>query len=379
MKELERFSTAEVVAVLTVGIVGVLIAGLQPQLLGALAADGRLSVGALGNLATVELLAMGIAAGAAGFVLPIGKVRMVSMLAILALAACDMLTARAGAQALFAARIGAGMAEGVLIWVTIGMIVRMANPARWSGIYLMAQTLAQLVIATAFGFAVLPQFGSSGGFIALGLVSLAAGLAIVWLPAAYTPLADAGAVGGRPSATGVLALLGVVLFLAFEVAVWVYVEPLAHERGVAAGAVATIAPLSLAMQVLGAGAASLLAGRLPAFPTLLAASAGSLLVLAVTGATSTPVVFVVATAAFGFLWLFAMPFQVPLVIAADPSRRAAALVGGAQLVGSSAGPFLASLLVHDEHVGTVLWFGATCILVSLAFTTASRRRLGPAT
>ncbi|WP_445192306.1 MFS transporter [Sphingomonas sp. Tas61C01] len=378
MRALERFSKAEIVAVLTVGIVGVLIAGLQPQLLGALAADGRLSVGALGNLATVELLAMGVAAGVAGFVLPIGKVRLVAALAIIATAACDVLTARAGAPALFAARIGAGVAEGVLIWVAIGMIVRTANPARWSGIYLMTQTLAQLVVATAFGFAILPRFGSTGGFVALGLFSLAALIALLWLPAAYAPLTDADgheeAADGRPSARGVLALIGVVLFLAFEVAVWVYVEPLAHEQGVSPGAIAAIAPLSLAMQVLGAGAASILAGRLPSFPTLLAASAGSLIVLAVMGVTTAPAIFVTATAAFGFLWLFAMPFQVPLVIAADPTRRAAALVGGAQLVGSSAGPFLASLLVHDDRVGMVLWFGAGCIVVSLAFTMISQQR-----
>lgn len=357
---------------LTVGIVGVLIAGLQPQLLGALAAEGRLTVGALGNLATVELLAMGIAAGGAGFVLPIDRLRAVAILAIIALAACDMLTARAGAAALFVARVGAGLAEGVLIWVTIGMIVRTANPARWSGIYLMAQTLAQLVIATAFGFAVLPNFGSNGGFVALGLVSLATAAATKWLPAAYTPLAGVDAVEGRPSGAGLLALLGVVLFLAFEVAVWVYVEPLAHEQGVSPDAIATIAPLSLAMQVLGAGTASLLAGRLRAFPTLLAASTGSLVVLVVMGATSTPASFVIAAAAFGFFWLFALPFQVPLVIAADPSRRAAALVGGAQLVGSSAGPFLASLLVDGSRVGPVLWFGAGCILLSLALTMVSQ-------
>ena len=96
MNELERFSKAEIFAVLTVGIVGVLIAGLQPQLLGALATEGRLTVGALGNLATVELLAMGIAAGAAGFALPIGRIRAAAILAILALAVCDVLTARAG-------------------------------------------------------------------------------------------------------------------------------------------------------------------------------------------------------------------------------------------------------------------------------------------
>ena len=377
MSRIERFSPAEIVAVLVVGVAGVLIPGLQPQLLGALAADGRLSVGALGHLATVELLAMGIAAGAAGFILSIRHIRPISLAAIVAAAVCDILTAWAGAGGLFVARIAAGLAEGVLIWVTIGLIVRTANPARWSAIYLMVQTIAQLAVATGFGIAVLPGYGSVGGFVTLALVTLAAGIAVRWLPRAYTPLVTTGGAGGgaggRPPATSMLALLGVFLYLAFEVAVWVYVEPLAHQRGVSAGAVAAIAPLSLAMQVLGAGTASLLAARLPAFRTLIAASLANLALLAVMGLSGSPSLIVAATAAFGFLWLFAMPFQVPLVIAADPSRRAAALVGGAQLTGSSAGPFLASLLVHDDRVDTVLWFGAACIVVALGVSAASRR------
>ncbi|MGJ3626873.1 hypothetical protein AB5I41_08240 [Sphingomonas sp. MMS24-JH45] len=56
---------------------------------------------------------------------------------------------------------------------------------------------------------------------------------------------------------------------------------------------------------------------------------------------------VAATALFGFLWLFALPFQAPLVIAADPTRRAALLIGGAQLAGSSVGPIMAGALVGE--------------------------------
>lgn len=378
MNRIERFSRAQVVAVLVVGVAGVLIPGLQPQLLGALAADGRLSIAALGHLATVELLAMGIAAGGAGFVLPISRLRAVAMFAILAIAACDLVTARAGPGALFVARAAAGIGEGVLIWVAIGLIVRTAHPARWSGIYLMVQTLAQLGVATVFGFAVLPAFGSAGGFVALGAVTLASAIAVAWLPTAYPPLAVADAQGGRPPVAGLLALFGVLLYLAFVVAVWVFVEPLARQRGVPAGAVAGIAPLSLAMQVVGAGAATLLSTRLPAFATLVAAALANLVLLAVMGLATSPAIFVAATAAFGFLWLFAMPFQVPVVIAADPSRRAAALVGGAQLVGSSAGPFLAALFVHDDRVATVLWFGAACIVASIGVSAASlRTRLLP--
>ncbi len=70
-----------------------------------------------------------------------------------------------------------------------------------------------------------------------------------------------------------------------------------------------------------------------------------------------------------------MPFQIPIVIAADPSRRAAMLIGGAQLIGSSLGPFAAALLVSDSDVRAVLWFGAGCAIIGvIALIVAGSRR-----
>lgn len=358
----------QIAAILVVGIVGVLIPGLQPQLLGALAVEGRLSVAALGSLASVELLAMGIAAGGAGFVLPIDRLRTIATAALIATGLLDIVTPQLGAGGIFAARIGAGIGEGVLIWLAIGFIVRADRPERWSGTYLATQTLAQLVLASAIG---LYAAGSHGGFTALGVVTLAGLGAVGWMPAAYAPLATDSDQGGMPSARGLVSLLGVALYLAFVIAVWVYVEPLALQRGLSPVTVHLIAPLSLAMQVLGAGAATLLAGRLPMRVTILTIGLINLGLLAVMAAAPSAALFLVATAAFGFLWLFVMPFQVPAVIAADPTRRAAVLIGGAQLVGSSIGPFAASLLIGETDVARVLWFGAACLVAGIVALVAA--------
>jgi hypothetical protein len=96
------FMPAQRAAVLAVGIVGVLIAGLQPQLLGALAIEGRVSESLLGHVATAELLAMGIGAGGAGFVLPLTNLRRTAALAIVAIASFDLLTPGLGGAMLIA-------------------------------------------------------------------------------------------------------------------------------------------------------------------------------------------------------------------------------------------------------------------------------------
>lgn len=375
------FRRAQVVAMLVVGIAGVLIPGLQPQLLGALAIEGRLSVSALGSLATVELLAMGIAAGATGAVAG-RSVRRIATVALLWAGACDLLTPLAGAATIFFARIGAGLGEGALIWIAIGFIVRSAGPERWSGIYLALQTLAQFALAALLGWLVLPVHGASGGFVALGIVMLAALIAVPGLPKTFAPV-DAGDPGGSggvlPPPRGIAALFGILLYLAFIVSVWVYVEPLALEHGVGAAIVRLVSPLSLAMQVLGAGCAALIAGRIPAAPTVIVAAAINLVLLAVMAAPPSPVWFVVATSVFGFLWLFVLPFQIPLVITADPTHRAGPLIGGAQLVGASLGPLLAGLLIGGGRVSPVLWLGAALAVAGcVTLLLAARGRRGGA-
>lgn len=363
----------KIAAILVVGVIGVLIAGLQPQLLGALAAEGRLSAMALGVLASLELLAMGIAAGGTGLVLGAASLRSLAAGALLVSGALDLLTPFLDGGAIFAARIGAGLAEGVLIWVAIGFIVRSAQPERWSGFYLAIQTVAQFAVAALLGLFVLAHAGSAGGFSLLGAVTLAGLLAVPWMPRAYPPLAPGNEGGGAPPARGFIALGGVLLSLAFIVAVWVYIEPVEHYRGVSAATAQLAEPLSLAMQVLGAVAATVLAERLAARATIAVVALANLIILA-TLAWGPVGAFLPATALFGFLWMFVLPFQIPLVIAADPTRRAAALIGGAQLTGSSLGPLTAAMLVNDVDPLPVLWFGAVCAAAGAAVLLAAARR-----
>ncbi len=365
------FSTRDVVAILAVGIVGVLIPGLQPQLLAALVVEGRLSISAIGALAAAELMAMGVAAAGAGFVLPASRLRVVTGGALLVAAAADFATPNLAPFVLFATRIVAGLAEGMLVWIAIGFIVRTAHPEKWSGVYLMMQTLAQFAIASVLGGI---GADSYAGFVILGTVTLAGLLVLPFLPAAYSPLERRPKTGSGTSERGIASLAGVLFYLAFTVAVWVYIEPLAVARGVPERLVHLIAPLSLAMQVAGAGAATVLAGRLPPRATLIGVAIVNLALLAVMGAPPSAAVFLGATALFGFLWLFAMPFQVPLVIAADPTRRAALLIGGAQLAGSSLGPLAAGTLTGGSNLTPVLWFGAATLALAVVLLVAASRR-----
>ena len=80
---------------------------------------------------------------------------------------------------------------------------------------------------------------------------------------------------------------------------------------------------------------------------------------------SPPRQVLLATGLFGFFWLFFMPFLAPMTIEADPTRRAAMLLGGAQLLGGSLGPLLASAMVSDTDARGALAFGAGSLTLAL--------------
>jgi MFS transporter, DHA1 family, inner membrane transport protein len=361
----QSFTPREIVAVMIVGVVGVLIPGLQPQLLGALAAGGRISTGAIGPLATIELLAMGLAAGGAGAFLAKRGVRTIATVSLIVSALCDVMTPAAVGGEVFALRAIAGLAEGAAIWLAIGFIIRSSGPERWSGLYLGIQTAAQFALASVIAAMIVGQANASG-FLLLAAVTVAALVFVPLLPSRFAPIETGESDQPPIPARGWIALAGIVFYLAAVVAIWVYIEPLGLHRALDSHSVRIIAPLALGMQVLGALTAAVLAERIPAAITLAGTAIVTILLFALFAVTSSPMLFILGAAIFGFLWLFAMPFQIPLVMAADPSRRAALMIGGAQLIGSSLGPLSAGLLVGGNDVSPVPVLAAASMIGGVA-------------
>ena len=370
----ERPTPLQFGAILLVGICGILIAGLQPLLLGTLAQEGRITANELGHAATAELLLMGAACAYAGARWRAEHLRTIGVIAALLLAALNLLTLRTNGELVTLVRALAGVPSGILIWITIAMIARSPTPERWSGIYLTLQTLAQFVIAAALTAWVAPFYGANGGFFALAVVcAVTAGAAFV-LPNRFAPLIANSDASGLPDRRGFIALAATFLYLAFIVGVWVYAEPLSRQAGHAPSVAGVAVSASLAFQVLGGATATLLAGKLRWFPTILVCSVLNVGCLVSFAALPGESLFIATSAAFGFLWLFVLPFLVPMVIAADPTRRAAVLVGGAELLGASLGPLLVSFIVSDSDVRGAIAFGAGALVLALLIAVALRRR-----
>jgi hypothetical protein len=360
-----RPDNSRIFALMTVGVVGLIVPGLQPLLLGGLAEAGRVSATQLGAVATAEMLAMGLTAGLAGSVLRASGLKRIAIVALIALAAMDALTPLARGAMIILVRALAGVPSGVLVWITIAFIARTPTPERWAGAYVTAQTLAQFVMAAALTAFVVSRYGADGCFMSLAALCIITLCVALSLPSDLAPL-PAAATAGLPDLRGWAALAASFLFLAASSGVWVYVEQLSHQARHGAGVAGQAVSVSLALQTAGGLAATVLAGRISWLWALVCCALADLGIFAGFATMPEPLPFIALTGALGFAWLFASPFLVPMTIEADPTRRAALLIGGAQLIGGSLGPLFASFCVTDADARGALAFAAACVTAGAA-------------
>lgn len=361
-------------ASLIVGVIALLIAGLQPLILGGLLREGRLTEAEIGLTAMVELLTLGLTCGVAAARLKPEHIRLRLILAALAHAGVTLAGVGVTGLWIIADRAAAGVFEGLMLWGTINMIVRAHNPERVAGVFATTQTLGQLVAASGLALFVVPRFGVNGALVVLAGLSVLAALVAGVGPSRYDRLPSSPGGKGPINAAAVAGLVSIFLFMAFIVATWVYLEPLAARSGLTPQAAGLTISIALGAQVAGGAAATALGGRWRSLPVLLGVIVIYAAVLLVLASRPSPLIFMAAMAVFGFLWMFALPIQTQRMIEIDPTRRAALQVGAAQLLGSAFGPLCAALLVQDAGSAQALILGGALLSLSVSLLLMSARK-----
>ncbi len=351
------------VAAFVVGVYGVLMAGLAPLLLGTLVAEGYLTAGQLGLAATAELVTMGLAAGAAGFLVERLTPRLLALGSVVAIMILDVATTRVTGGTVILLRALAGVPSGVLIGLVTAMIVRSTQPARQAGFYLTIQTVAQLACAALIGGLVAQQHGAAAGFLAIAALGVPVAIVALWTPARLARFAGQQGMG-LPDVYGWLALAAAFCFFAGILGIWIYLEPLARQAGLssATGGLAIILALAgqVAGGILGAATVQRWPCRVVLPGSIVALTAASAIFARLPGAT----VFLTTAIGFGVLWAFASPYFTRLLIDVDPTHRAAMLGSAALLLGCATGPSVAALSVSDGDVRGCLTLGTGLLIVT---------------
>ena len=372
-QSITRLQTA---AALAVGTVALLILGVQPILLGDLVSRGEVTLQGVGWVATSEPVGIGLGVILGNLLLPVTRARAVALYATLFVAMVDLATGRAhGDIAFTVVRALAGIGEGVLVWVTTGLIVRSPAPDRLASIFFVVQTLAQVGIAALMAVFIMSLGGWVAGFGALALMHILSLAFIPSLKRGFEPLrAETGPTPPALTVVGVLALLTAFAQMASIGAVWAYLDPLGRVAGLHPQSVQILVAAVVAAQLAGGSLVSLISQRIPTLTLLSLALLlqGLFAALLSTTQGSGAAAFAALSIAIGFLWLFCMPLHVRLALNADPVGRVATLVPAMQLLGVAFGPTLTSFYVVNDDVRAVPWMSAALAAAGLGLLIVRR-------
>ena len=359
-------------AALALGSVAVLMVGLQPLLLGELLAQNHVSLEGVGLVAMGEIVALGLGVVLGDLLRSRLNLRLLTVIALFFAAGTDLVTANVtGDGSLTAARAMAGLAEGLLLWGAVSLIVQGPAPDRVAGVFMVVQTLAQALIAAVLAFWILPGQSVYAGFVFLGVLTAVSVLCVAWLPIrlACQPDKQPDASGFRWNFKHAGLLILVFLQLSAIGALWAYLEPLGTHAGLTSQAAQLLVSAMLFMQVVGGCLGILLVRRVPDYSMLavaallLASIALGMYVAADQGIT----VFLGLCSFFALVYLMLTPFQVRIALQIDPSGRIAGLIPGMQLLGCAFGPLLASQWIAGENAQPVLlvstWFSVIALLL----------------
>ncbi len=355
-------------AALAVGTVALLMLGLQPLLLGALADENRLTVDQIGLAATAELLTLGATTGLLAAFLPPVRIRFVNAIGSVMLVLTNVASIYTHGYGMVASRAAAGVAGGLLVWIAVTAIVRTERPDRNSGIFLIAQALAQGALAALLPITLMPAYGANGGLAALAAFGVLALAGSFVLPDSMARLPKSEAGRAALPTKGLVGLASIFLYLAGIVGLWVFVERIGTGAKIAPSLVGFAVAAALAAQIVGSLIATVVTGRIRPIPVLVVCSLLNIAVIVVLGGSLASASYLASIMLFGFLWMFAMPFQTRLLIDLDPTRRTAMLLSAAQLFGSAAGPLVTSGFATEKSLNGALEADAALFVGGIVLT-----------
>ncbi len=351
------------VAAIGVGAAAMIGIGVQPMLLQAMAAAGRLDPSLVHPAVLLDLFGMGAAIALASCLLPPLRLRRLAALAALASLACNLLVLGAHGLQVVALRGLSGLADGLLIWITIGFLARRSRPEPWAAAFAMTQALGQLILVALTGLLLLPRLGLAAALVGPAAMSGVAALLAAGLLPSFEPLPRALPFG-LPSRRGLIGLVALLAYVTAGTGVWANMKAMAGNDSLTGLTVS----FSLTAQVLGSLFAVLSVGRVRPGQMFGGAALATVAAYAVLALQPQPVAFIAAFGVASFSGMALGTWLFSFLIEADPSRRAAAVSAAAQLCGSAVGPLVAGAAIGGGDPRLALAAGAVLVGATLAIT-----------
>ncbi|MET4898415.1 MFS transporter [Sphingomonadaceae bacterium jetA1] len=364
-----------IASAIAVGIVGALVILVTPGFLALIAAQAGLGDQRLGYIAAWDINAMAVAMGGSTFLLPLWDWRISVGIGLALLAMGNLATAFShDYAAIAAARVLAGMGEGIAVGFAFAAFGRAANPHRTFAVYLVLGALIGAGILLALPM-LQAQVGPRLLFIAnAGLVVLTM-LGLRWFPHGRRLEQDAAlsGIGGLDRRLATRMLIAVFFYFFAISAVWSYSERIGQASGLDAHRIAHGLSLGTFAGMGGAALAGLLPRRLGrAWPLAVSGAVTITSYLLLLGSVSAGA-FAVAMALLLLSWNFAQPLLSGICSDADAEGRVVCAMGSIQTFGMGFGPAVVGMTLRTGSYALALWASCAIIAGSLLLTIVAIR------
>lgn len=361
-----QLGTRALIAAVVLGTVGALTIMIVPGFVMLIGAQSALDDRQLGFVAAWDINATAVAIGLATFLIARLNWRHLALAGLCLIMLGNFWTAVShDYEMIVAARVCAGLGEGLAIAVCFAALGCSPNPDRAFGIYL----VVGLTVSAAV-LALLPvlqsTFGAPSVFVGFGVIALASAVLLMWLPRC-NPAMDSWQQGGTPFSMelAVAGLLGVFLYFIAQGAMWSYFERIGAASGIDPVIIGQAMGLS---SFAGVGGALLAASICNSF--------GRILPLSVSGALSllsfwllhghvTAMALIASGILFNFAWNLAQPLLSGVCANADSRGRVVVAMGCIQTVGFGVGPALAAMMLRDQDFSPAIWMSMIVLVTSL--------------
>jgi predicted MFS family arabinose efflux permease len=328
----------------------------------------------LGFVAAWDINATAVAIGIATFFISRVNWRVVALLGVLLIVVGSLATgASHGYVSITAARVCAGLGQGLAIAVSFAALGSAANPDRAFGVYL----IVGLVVSAA-ALALFPvleaQFGASTTFVGIAGVAMLTALLLPWLPTCSPRVTTASLIAttwSRPLAFS--GLMGVFLYFIAQGAMWSYFERIGNASGVDPLQIGRAMAISSFAGGAGSLVAVLLSTRCARAWPLIVSGVISLVSFYMLSGHVVASTLIVAGILFNFAWNLSQPLLSGLCAEADSHGRVVVAMGCIQTVGFGAGPALAAMALHDHNFAPVAGLSAVVLVASLVIVLAGIR------
>lgn len=356
------------------GIIGALTIFIAPGFLGLVADQGRLGEASAGYVISSDIDTMAVAIAVATFLITRVGWRPLSLVGLGLIAAGSLATAFVHAEGAFiAARVCAGVGEGLAVGVSFAALGQARNPDRAFGGYLAVGLTISAVILLLLPI-LQPHIGTAPFFIGIAVLAVLVGALVPWLPRGSAP-----ASAGPSGLTGIhwplasAGLLGVFLYFLAQGAVWSYFGEIGAASGVRADFIGRALAVSSMAGIGGALLAVLISTRFGRAAPLVASGAVSAASFLMLEGHVSGLAFIISGVLFNAAWNFSMPFLSGLCADADARCRVVCAMGCIQTVGTGLGPAAAALLLGQRGFSSILWMSVAVLAVSIIVVLAGLR------